>query len=123
MLVRLLGKESQAQERNYPTDFSDVPGGAAPYVGYAVHEGLTNGVGGGRFGSDELITATQYTTLVLRAIGYDETADHFTWETALDKAVEIGMFDAAVARRLALGCDRGGHCHHFPQRADGGAAL
>lgn len=34
MLVRMLGKEKAAVEKNYPTPFTDVPVWASPFVGY-----------------------------------------------------------------------------------------
>ncbi len=90
MLVRLLGKEEEALSGNWNAPFTDVPSWAAPYVGYAWDQGLTKGTGGGLFSPDAPITATEYLTLVLRAMGYDSEED-FSWDQAwnLSDALEI----------------------------------
>ena len=90
MLVRLLGVggEELAKERELP--FSDVPDWAAQTVGYAYDAGLTNGVGGGRFGSDSAVTAAQYLTFVLRAMGYTSGTD-FSWDAAWALTDRLGV--------------------------------
>ncbi len=90
MLVRLLGKEEAARAEILPTPFTDVPPWAAPYVGYAYAQKYTNGVGGGAFAPDEPITAAEYLTLVLRALGYVSGED-FAWNQAwnLSDALKI----------------------------------
>ena len=80
MLVRLLGAEAEATARSWSTPFTDVPGWAKPYVGYAYSNGLTKGVGGNLFGSSAQVTAAQYLTFVLRALGYQDGTD-FAWNT------------------------------------------
>ena len=90
MLVRLLGVggEELAKERELP--FSDVPDWAAQTVGYAYDAGLTNGVGGGRFGSDSAVTVAQYLTFVLRAMGYTSGTD-FSWDAAWALTDRLGV--------------------------------
>ena len=39
------------------------------------------------------MTAAQYLTLVLRALGYNDKAGDFSWYKASAKALEIGMID------------------------------
>ena len=80
MLVRLLGAEEQALAKSWTTPFTDVPDWAKPYVGYAYTKGLTNGVEPTRFGADSTVTAGQYLTFLLRALGYRDSTD-FSWET------------------------------------------
>ena len=50
MLVRLLGKEDEAKNGAWTTPFTDLEPWAAPYVGYAYANQLTNGTGSDRFG-------------------------------------------------------------------------
>ena len=90
MLVRLLGKESAALNGSWTTPFTDVPAWAAPYVGYAYENGLTNGVSETEFAPGTPIRATEYLTLVLRALGY-ETGKDFDWDRAwvLSNKLEI----------------------------------
>ena len=81
MLVRLLGGEDAALAGDWDTPFTDVPEWAEPYVGYAYSKGLTDGTGETAFGSDASVTAAQYITFVLRALG-DESGADFEWDRA-----------------------------------------
>lgn len=100
MLVRLLGAEEEAKaNQTYTAPFNDVADWAKPYVQYLYDNGLGNGVGNGKFGSDSLCTAQQYTTFLLRALGYSDAAGgDFTYATAMDFAQKLGLVDV-------LNCD------------------
>lgn len=100
MFVRLLGGEEEANARRYSHPFDDVPGWGDPYVGYAREHGLTNGTSENTFGSTAYITLEEYVTFVLRALGYDDKAGDFAWNTSVDKAVEIGMLTRGEADKL-----------------------
>lgn len=65
MLVRLLGKETEAQNGTWNTPFSDVAEWAKPYVGYAYTNGLTAGTSATTFGGNGTVTAAQYITFAL----------------------------------------------------------
>lgn len=78
MLVRLLGKEAEANSRTWNTPFTDVTEWARPYVGYAYANGLTDGVSATRFGGSRTATKEQYATFILRALGYTSGVD-FQW--------------------------------------------
>jgi len=73
MLVRLLGKESEALSGTWSTPFTDVADWAKPYVGYA--NNLTTGTSETTFSGNNTVTATQYITFVLRALGYSSETD------------------------------------------------
>lgn len=90
MLVRLLGKEEEAKNGTWSTPFSDVPAWAMPYVGYAYTNKLTMGTGTTTFGSYDNVSATQYLTFVLRALGYESGTD-FQWDKAWDLSDKIGL--------------------------------
>ena len=90
MLVRLLGKESEAKSGSWTTPFTDVADWAKPYVGYAYANGLTTGVGKGLFGGGRPVTAAQYLTFVLRALGYESGTD-FSWDTAWTLTDALGI--------------------------------
>lgn len=90
MLVRLLGKENEAKAGTWSTPFKDVEEWAKPYVGYAYTNGLTNGTGATTFSGQVSVTATEYITFVLRALGYSATND-FKWSSAWDLSDEIGL--------------------------------
>lgn len=96
MLVRLLGKEDEALAGTWDIPFCDVDEWAVPYVGYAYANGLTSGTGADTFGSDDSVTAAQYITFVLRALGYSSQTD-FAWNAPWDFACNIGL------------CEKGGY--------------
>lgn len=91
MLVRLLGKENEISNKSYTHPFTDVPKWADNYVGYLYTNGLTKGTSPTTFGTNDLMSASQYITFILRAIGYDDSKGDFAWNTSTDKAVEIGL--------------------------------
>ena len=90
MLVRLLGQEKAALEGTWTTPFTDVPEWAQPYVGYAYEKGLTNGTGETTFSAGKTLSATEYLTLVLRALGYDSASD-FAWDSAWTLTDKLGI--------------------------------
>ncbi len=92
MLVRLLGKETEAKNGTWNMPFTDVVEWAKPYVGYAYANGLTSGTSATTFGGSQTVTATQYLTFVLRALGYDSSVD-FAWDKAWELSDKIGMTD------------------------------
>jgi len=90
MLVRLLGKEAEAKAGTWNIPFTDVDSWAVPYVGYAYANGLTKGTSETTFGGNSLVSATQYITFVLRALGYDSNKD-FQWDKAWELSDKIGF--------------------------------
>lgn len=92
MLVRLLGKEEEAINGNWETPFTDVADWAKPYVGFAYTNSLTNGTSSTTFGGSATITASQYLTFVLRALGYESGKD-FKWDAAWELSDKIGLTD------------------------------
>ncbi|HOR86596.1 MAG TPA: hypothetical protein PLL98_08925 [Bacillota bacterium] len=79
MLLRLLGKGSEAKVYSGACPFIDVPSWGQPYVAYAYDNGLTNGISQTKFGMGEASCA-MYLTFVLRALGYSDAGGaDFTW--------------------------------------------
>lgn len=91
MLIRLLGKEQTAVGNDWPHMFSDVSLWADNYVGYACAKELTTGYSETVFGSADNVTAAQYITLVLRALGYRDGAGDFSWKTPWLLSDSIGL--------------------------------
>lgn len=91
MLVRLLGKDEEAKAGTWTTPFTDVPDWAKPYVGYAYANGLTTGTSTTTFSGDDTVTATQYLTLVLRALDYKDSDGDFSWDKAWELSDKIGI--------------------------------
>ena len=88
MFVRLLSKETEATTNTYTTPFADVPTWAKGYVGYAYENGLTKGTSSTTFSSTNIITAYEFLTLCLRALGYKEGTD-FTYTNPRDLASSL----------------------------------
>ena len=92
MLVRLIGKEAEALEGTWTTPFNDVPDWAEPYVGYAYSYQLTFGIDETAFGSNRVVSATEFLTFVLRALGYSSGVD-FDWNRAWLLSDELRVTD------------------------------
>lgn len=91
MLTRLLGVYDAALASSYPNPFSDVQGEYnARIASFAYARGLTTGVGQGRFNPTAEITATEYLTFVLRALGYISGGD-FAWNAAWELTDILGI--------------------------------
>lgn len=97
MLVRMLGKEAEAQQGEWSHPFTDLVSWQEPYVGYAYENKLTNGVTATQSGSDSSASAAMYLTFVLRALGYSDTngAD-FTWDDPFSLARQVGILPEGV---------------------------
>lgn len=100
MVVRMLGKEQYAKEAKLEHPFKDVPAWADDYIGYMYQNKLTSGVSATLYGANEYITADQYTTFLLRVLGYSDAAGDFSYMNAVDYAVEIGMLQENTAGNL-----------------------
>ena len=98
ILIRLLGKESEAQQmQTAPCRFTDVPAWAAGYANYADSKNISKGVSDTAFGTNSLMTAQQFNTLLLRVAGYDDTQGDFSWSQAVEKASQLEILPADLA--------------------------
>lgn len=110
MFLRLLGEEQAALASTAENPFADTPDWCDRYVAYAYEKGYTNGVGDaadGRllFAPERPMTAGEYVTLILRALGYSDSgaAPEFTWNTALEKSVDFGVLSSGERAMLEQG--------------------
>lgn len=106
MLIRLLGEEEAALAYTGTHPFTDMGGTAwaDPYVGYAYDMGYTKGSTATTFDPASPANALMYLTFLLRALGYDDAAGDFSYQTADVKAAELGIiegdeYDAGVFMR------------------------
>ena len=81
LLVRVLGKEEEAEQYGKTHPFSDVAPWADGYVSYAFDNGLTNGISDTLFGAENAVESNMYLTFLLRSLGFQdgEGAD-FIWQ-------------------------------------------
>lgn len=94
MLTRFLGLESQAQSwTGAQAPFDDVSAYYQPYVAVLYDRGLTTGTSaqGRTYDPAASVTAQQYMTFMLRGLGYSDAQGDFAWDSALSKAVELGI--------------------------------
>lgn len=93
MLSRLMGEEDTAMA--FPTDSLTFTDFSDPYyrpiIAWAVAEGLIEGHTPERFGFGENVTAQQYATVLLRALGYGEEVSGDGYANALNLAKELGL--------------------------------
>lgn len=96
MLVRLYGAEETAKkayeagEISHP--FTDVSEFTSPYVAWLYTNGITNGFTETTFASQRPCSAQNYTTFLLRALGYKDGED-FQYADALVFAQEKGFYE------------------------------
>lgn len=108
MFIRLMGEENAALASTAVNPFADSPSWADRYLAYAYEKGYTTGIGtnaAGKlmFGPNNTITAGEYMTFVLRALGYTESGTNpdFTWQNAMDAAVAYGVIRQSEAALLS----------------------
>ena len=100
MLIRLLGQEQKAKAQfdagALRDPFTDVPRWAEANVTWLYENSYVNGMGGTLYGggSDYTVTAQQFAAMILRSLGYQESAGDFTYKGALDFAVKKGLLTA-----------------------------
>ena len=94
MLVRLLGEEDKALAFTGSSPFTDVPDWGKAYVAYAYAQGYTQGVSvaKGQFAPSDSVSAAQYMTFLLRALGYKDTNGDFDWRQSLAFSVSAKLF-------------------------------
>ena len=90
LIVRLLGAEAEAKEKNPAHPFTDVLAWASPYVGYGYQNALVKGVSETLFGYGKLVTEAQFLTMVLRLLQYEDDTD-FTWNKSAELAEKLGL--------------------------------
>ncbi|PKM67482.1 MAG: hypothetical protein CVU95_07160 [Firmicutes bacterium HGW-Firmicutes-2] len=97
MYSRLLDLEDEiiafsSEQSDYMSGFTDVPSWAKDTIDYLHYKGLVLGLSDKLYGSNAKMTEAQYTTLVLRALGYLDSEGDFIWNASVDKAIEIGLY-------------------------------
>ena len=95
MLIRLLGRESEAAGFNGDCPLTDVAGRwMAPYVGWAYENGITKGVSDDAFDPNSAANAQMYATFMLRALEYSENLGQFSYKTSVEDAAKLGIAPA-----------------------------
>lgn len=95
MLIRSMGKESEALSVGGTHPFTDVPAWADKYIGYAYEKRLTKGVSATSFGTGDA-DSDMYLTFMLRALGYSDTDGDFVWNAPDTLAKAVGILPESV---------------------------
>ena len=108
LLVRMLGKLETAEKGSDTNPFTDVPKWADKVVSYAYTNGLVKGYGPTTFGGKDTVSDYQYLTMVLRALGYDDSAEtpDFNWRKSRELAKNTnckGSTKSLAARLIEQG--------------------
>ena len=96
MLIRLLGRQSEAEAFAGTSPFTDVPAWANSYISYAYENGLTKGESETVFGASREADASMYLTFVLRALGYSDDNGDFEWDDPYALATDAGLLPDSV---------------------------
>ncbi len=97
ILVRAMGYENaQTEKVSYFADIASENWGAK-YANIARDKGIAAGVGDGLFAPNDMVTASQFATLILRNLG--ESPD---WQTAINTFVERGLITSEQAEKMDL---------------------
>ena len=98
ILVRILGLENnQTSDTSY---FNDIPNDnwGVKYANIAYDAGITKGVENGNFAPNDIITSSQFATLLLRSSGETDV----DWQTAVNIFVERGIITQEQADKMDL---------------------
>lgn len=101
MLTRLLGLEDEALACQDPNPFADVSGGGERYAAYAYANGLTTGITATTFNPGGKLSANNYVTFLLRALGYDDRRGDFDRSAQMDFAASLAMVTPEAGKTLA----------------------
>lgn len=91
LTIRLTGQEAQALSGGFSHPFTDVPDWSQPYIGYGYSTGLVKGTGDTTCGAADAVSANDFVTLMLRALGYDDSRGDFFWGTAALYGFSLGL--------------------------------
>jgi len=91
LAVRLMGAEATAEKANFPHPYEDVPGWASAYIGYMFNRGLLSYIGDKEFSPNTAVTANEFMSFVLYALGYRMKAGDYTLITAASLAKKAGI--------------------------------
>ena len=101
-IVRMLGKEEKSHYQQNPHPFNDVPDWASEYVGWLYENYLVNGVSDTYFGAEDIATVQQFSTMLLRVLGYDDSQGDFSYVNSVAFSKSKALLDAEIASHYEL---------------------
>jgi len=114
LVIRLMGMQNEAMAFMGNNRFTDVPAWGSRYAAFGYHMGITVGVNDERtlFAPDRHVSAHEFTTFLLRVLGYSEADGDFNFEEAMQKASDIGFFSPFGMARISANSFLRDHAVH-----------
>lgn len=106
MFIRMIGEDQAALSYQGPNPFSDLTGWGERYGAYAYAKGYAKGYTGANgklcYGPYAPMGATEYMTIVLRALGYKDGGDapDFQWNASLPAALDLRILTPKEHKQL-----------------------
>jgi len=101
-IVRMLGKEKKANYQKNGHPFNDVPSWAGSYVGWLYENYLVNGKEDVYFGAQDVATVKQFSAMLLRVLGFDDSKRDFLYDDSVNFAKNYGLLDSEIASHYEL---------------------
>jgi len=103
LVIRLMGLQNEAMAYTGNNRFTDVPAWGDRYAAFGYSIGITVGVNEERtlFAPNRQVTSHEFTTFLLRVLGYSEADGDFIFEEAMQKASNIGFFSPFGITRIS----------------------
>jgi len=103
LVIRLMGLQNEAMAFTGASRFNDVPAWGDRYAAFGYSIGITVGVNEEHtlFAPNRQVTAHEFTTFLLRVLGYSEADGDFIFEEAMQKASSIGFFSPFGITRIS----------------------
>lgn len=98
MIVRLIGRETEALDMNGSASFSDVGAEhwANGYIAYCAANHITKGTGNNTYSPEDKMTCAEYLTLLLRYLGFENASP----ETAGFVSSESGLLSSKTSNEM-----------------------
>ncbi|MCL1872812.1 MAG: S-layer homology domain-containing protein [Clostridiales bacterium] len=89
LIVRAMGVENQVKNGSFGNQFKDVPSShwANKQINYCYKNGITKGASSTEFAPGRTITGSEFTTLLMRAMGYTDAEPGTVWTIGVQKCL------------------------------------
>jgi hypothetical protein len=97
LILRLLGLDGDAAAYTGRNPFQDVPAWAQKEAAYAYNAGLVYGVNDSHtiLDANRAITSKEFTAILLRVLGYQESKGDFIYDLAPQKSIDVSLFTSS----------------------------
>ncbi len=92
-ILRLSGLEGDVLAGSYSQPFTDVPAWAEDYIAFGYALGLVNGRTSELFAPNAPVSENDFSAMLLRSFGYNDTLGDFSWDKAPEFAARLGFIE------------------------------